>query len=138
MRHYETIYIIDPNQSDEDHREIKTKFISTIEDSKGAVIKSQDWGKQRMAYEVKKFNYGFYVLMEFCAGPGVSAELERNLKLDDRILKYQTIKLADKVDPQELIQKEEAVRQATAPKVENAVEENSESQEDNKDTQNEE
>ena len=48
MRHYETIYIIDPNRSDEDHREIKEKFITTIENSKGVVIKSRDWGKQRI------------------------------------------------------------------------------------------
>jgi small subunit ribosomal protein S6 len=44
--------------------------------------------------------------MEYCADAGITTELERSLKLDDRILKYQTVKLADKVDPEELLLKE--------------------------------
>ena len=133
----ETIYIIDPNRSDEDRREINEKFVATINNNKGVLIKSRDWGKQRMAYEVKKFNYGFYVLVEFCAGPGVTTELERNLRLDDRVLKYQTIKLADKADPQELIQKEEAARKASAPEEPVRVEEDSGSEINDKETSNE-
>ena len=107
MRHYETIYIADPNLSDEDYQGVLEKFSTVVETHKGVMIKTQEWGKQRMAYTVKKFDKGFYVLIEFCAGAGVTAELERSLKLDDKIVKYQTVKLADKVDPQELLQKEQ-------------------------------
>ena len=114
MRHYETIYIMNPNLSDEQHQEGIEKFNSLIGKQKGVVIKTQDWGKQRMAYEIKKSIYGCYVLVDFCSEPGVITELERGLKLDDRILKYQTVKLADKADPQELLQKEEETRK-TAP-----------------------
>ena len=106
MRHYEIIYIINPNQSDDEFNEIVEKFNNLITAQKGIIIKTQKWGKQRLAYTVKKFNNGFYVLVDFCANPGVTTELERNLNLDDRILKYQTVKLADKADPQELIEKE--------------------------------
>ena len=106
MRHYETIYIINPNISDDENREIIQKYNSLLEGRNSVVVKTQEWGKQRLAYAIQKFFYGFYVLVDFCANPGVTAELERNLKLDDRILKYQTIKLADKVDPEELILKE--------------------------------
>ena len=105
MRHYETIYIINPNLSDEDYHEIIQKFNNLIENQNGIIVKAQEWGKRKLAYLVKKFNYGFYVLIDFCADPGITAEFERNLKLDDRILKYQTVKLADKADPQELIDK---------------------------------
>lgn len=110
MRHYETIYIVNPNQSDEDYREIRDRCIDLLEKKKSVIIKIQDWGKQRLAYNVQKFNYGSYVLVDFCAEPGVTAELERNLKLDDRVLKYQTVKIADKADPQALLQQEEAKR----------------------------
>jgi len=106
MRHYETIYIVNPNLSDEDYHEIINKFNKLIENRKGVIIKTQEWGKQRLAYAINKFNNGFYVLVGFCADPGVTAELERNIKIDDRILKYQTIKIADNADPQELILKE--------------------------------
>jgi small subunit ribosomal protein S6 len=113
MRHYEIIYIVNPNLSDEDCHEIIKKYNDIIESQKGIIIKMQEWGKQRMAYTIKKFYNGYYVLIDFCADPGVSAELERNLKLDDRILKFQTVKLADKADPQELIQKEKDVSNET-------------------------
>ena len=106
MRHYETIYILNPNLSDEEYHEIIDKFNKLIENQKGIIIKRQEWGKQRLAYAINKFNNGFYVLVGFCANPGVTAELERNFKIDERILKYQTIKIADNADPQELILKE--------------------------------
>lgn len=107
MRHYETIYIINPNLADEDYREIIEKFKSQIEQQKGVVIKTQEWGKQNLAYLIKKFDKGYYILIEFCAEQELVATLERGLKLDDRILKYQTVKLADKVDPEELLKKQQ-------------------------------
>jgi small subunit ribosomal protein S6 len=106
MRHYEIIYIINPNQTDDEFNEIIEKVNNLIVAQKGVIIKTQKWGKQRLAYTVKKFNNGFYVLVDFCADPGVTTELERNLNLDDRIIKYQTVKLADKADPQALLDKE--------------------------------
>jgi small subunit ribosomal protein S6 len=124
MRHYEIIYIINPNQSDDEFNEIIEKFNNLIVNQKGIIIKTQKWGKQRLAYTVKKFNNGFYVLVDFCANPGVTTELERNLNLDDRIIKYQTVKLAEKADPQELIEKEkEAQKEATFTAAEDVVQE---------------
>jgi small subunit ribosomal protein S6 len=106
MRHYETIYILNPNLGDEDYHGIINKFNKLIENHNGVIVKTQEWGKQRLAYAINKFNNGFYVLISFCANPDVPAELERNFKIDDNILKYQTIKMADNADPQELILKE--------------------------------
>lgn len=122
MRHYETIYILNPNLSDEESQEVLEKFSSLIDKQKGVVIKTQDWGKQRMAYGIKKFVYGYYVLVDFCSDPGVVTELERILKLDDRVLKYQTVKLADKVDPEELIRKEEEARKTVASEADQTAE----------------
>ena len=105
MRRYETLYIVSPNLADEDYKEAITKFNSLIEKQKGIIVKVQEWGKQRLAYEVKKLDKGSYVLMDYCGEPGITAELERDLKLDDRVLMYQTVKVADRVDHQELMLK---------------------------------
>ena len=106
MKNYETIYITNPNLADEDYTESINKFNDLIEKQKGIVIRTEEWGKQKLAYEVQKCDTGTYVLVNYCGGPGISSELERSLKLDDRVLLYQTVKLADEVDPQELILKE--------------------------------
>jgi small subunit ribosomal protein S6 len=111
MKHYETIFIANPNLGDEDYGDILTKFRDSIEKLKGVIIRTEEWGKQKLAYQLKKFDNGFYVLIEYCGEPGMTAELERNLNLDERILKYQTVKLADKADPEALIQKERETRE---------------------------
>lgn len=110
MRHYETIYMITPDLGDEDYKEVIKKFNDLIEKNKGVIVKVEEWGKQKMAYLVKKFDRGSYVLIDYCGLPGITHKLERGLKLDDRILKYQTVKLADKVEPQELIKKEQEAK----------------------------
>ena len=123
MRHYEIIYIINPNMSDDENHDIIQKNNNLLESRNAIIIKTQEWGKQRLAYAIQKFYYGYYVLVEFCADPGVSAELERTLKLDDRILKYQTVKLADKVNPEELILKEKEAKKESVPKEDQDLEE---------------
>ncbi|MGD9318998.1 MAG: 30S ribosomal protein S6 [Desulfobacteraceae bacterium] len=123
MRHYETLYIVKPELDDENYKAVVDKFRDLIEKQKGVIVKLEEWGKQRLAYQVKKFDQGAYVLMDYCGGPGVTAELERDLKLDDRILKYQTVKLADDVDPQALVDKEEEAKKETAGKEEQPQEE---------------
>jgi small subunit ribosomal protein S6 len=106
MRHYETIYIVDPNLSDEEYGDVTKKISNMIEKQKGIIIKTDEWGSQKLAYRVKKFDKGSYVLVDYCGNPGLTVELERDLKLDSRIIKYQTVNLADDVDPEELILKE--------------------------------
>ena len=110
MRHYETIFIVNPNLSEEEYGEILKKFRDLIDKSKGIMIKVEEWGKQKLAYQLMKFDSGFYVLFDYCGEAGMTVELERILKLDEKILNYQTIKLADQADPEALIQKEEQTR----------------------------
>ena len=119
MRRYETIYIGNPNLDDEALKEVVAKFSDLIKKQKGFIIKIDEWGKRKMAYEVKRFDKGHYVLLDFCGLPEMVRELERNLKLDDRILKYSTVKIDEDVDPAELIVEEEK----TEDRKENQVEE---------------
>jgi small subunit ribosomal protein S6 len=114
MRHYETIYIADPNLSESEYRDALTRYSSLIEKNKGVIIRTEEWGTQRLAHAVKKFDKGTYVLLNYCGAPGLSAELERDLKLNDRILKFQTMKIAQEVNPEALLQKEREARKETA------------------------
>ena len=118
MRRYETIYIANPNLDDEALKEVVTKFSDLIKKQKGSIIKIDEWGKRKMAYEVKRFDKGHYVLLDFCGLPEMVMELERNLKLDDRILKYSTVKIDEDVDPAELIVEEEKTEDSKENQVE--------------------
>ena len=102
MRYYETLYIINPNLAEEDYRVVVAKFTDAVEKNKGVVTKVDEWGKKSLAYDIKKFDKGFYVLLQYCGEAGLTAELKRELGLDDRILKYQTVKLSDNADLEKL------------------------------------
>lgn len=120
MKRYETIYIANPNLDPESLQEVVTKFSDLIEKLKGAVVKINEWGKRKLAYEVKKFDKGYYVLLDFCGLPGAVRELERNMKLDDRILKYLTVKIDEDVDVEYLMKEE---REKEAKEAEKAMKE---------------
>ena len=102
MRYYETLYIINPDLPDDDYRGVVTKFTDLVGKNKGVVTKVDEWGVKTLAYAVKKFKRGSYVLLQYCGEPGITAELKREMSLDDRLLKYQTIKLSDNADPEAL------------------------------------
>ena len=104
MRYYETLYLINPNLSDDDYSNVVTKFSDFVEKNKGVIVKVDEWGKKTLAYEVKKFDKGYYVVLSYCGEPDLIALLKREFKLDERIIKYQTVKLSDNEDPETLKQ----------------------------------
>lgn len=105
MKRYETIYIINPNLDADSLGEVVAKFSDLIKRLKGYIVKVNEWGKKKLAYEVRLFDKGYYILVDFCGLPEMVKELERNLKLDDRILKYLTVKIDEDVDPEDLAEK---------------------------------
>jgi small subunit ribosomal protein S6 len=105
MRYYETLYIINPNLAEEDYRALVAKFTDAVGKNKGVVTKVDEWGKKTLAYDIKKFDKGFYVLLQYCGESGLTAEIKREMSLDDRILKYQTVKLSDNADLEKLMPK---------------------------------
>ncbi len=108
MRYYETLYIINPDLTDDDYREVVAKFNTLVEKEKGVVTRVDEWGKKTLAYEVKKFDKGSYVLLQYCGEQGIIEEIKREMSLDDRVIKYQTIKLSDDADPEALKAEAEA------------------------------
>ncbi len=93
MRAYEMIFIVDPDVLDEDVDQMSEKFGGIIDGLGGRVVKVDKWGKRKLAYKVKKRMKGIYVLLVFHGDDKVTAELERVIKLDDRVIKYLTIKV---------------------------------------------
>ncbi|MCD6294736.1 MAG: 30S ribosomal protein S6 [Deltaproteobacteria bacterium] len=128
MRYYETLYIINPSLAEEDYRAVVAKFTDAVEKNKGVVTKVDEWGKKTLAYDIKKFDKGFYVLLQYCGEAGLTAELKRELGLDDRVLKYQTIKLSDDADLEKLRPKPDPGETESVEAVE-AVEEAADSEE---------
>ncbi len=99
MRKYETFFIVDPDLPDEVNSSVDEKFQSIISNQGGIIISYVPWGKKKLAYPVKKRTRGLYVLTEYAGGPELVAELERNMRLDERVLKFITVKLDDQFDP---------------------------------------
>ena len=100
MRKFETFFIVDPDLPDETNTVVDNKVQSIITSNGGEVLTYSPWGKRKLAYPIRKRSRGLYVLMEYAGGPELIAELERNLRIDERILKFITIKLEDRFDPE--------------------------------------
>ena len=97
MKRYETIFITHPELSEEDHAELEKKLRSTVATWKGDIIKLEDWGTKKLGYEIHKNSRGRYFLLEYLAVAALVRELERNLRLNDRILKFQTVKVDERI-----------------------------------------
>ncbi len=99
-REYELIWIVKPDVADEDVEAIMDRTKNVVAERDGSILELDEWGKRKLAYEVQKFSKGHYVRMHFLAQPEDVAELERTLRIDDRILRFLTVRMVDRV-PQE-------------------------------------
>jgi len=100
MRKYECFFIIDADLPDDAIAVVDDKVKAVVDGNGGTVLDYVPWGKKKLAYPVKKRTRGHYVLMEFAGESGLVAELERNMRLDERVLKFITVLLEDRFDPQ--------------------------------------
>ena len=97
-REYETIYILRPNTPNEGVAEVNTRIKNIIEGMGGKIIKVDNWGKRRLAYEVAKERKGIYLYWQYLAQPGVVEETERNLRMLDSVIRYLTTKVDENID----------------------------------------
>ena len=98
QREYETIYILRPNTPNEGVAEVNTRIKGVIESMGGKVIKVDNWGKRRLAYEVAKERKGIYLYWLYLANSGVVEEAERNLRMLDNVIRYLSVKVDENVD----------------------------------------
>lgn len=98
MKKYETIFILDPDLEDEKILSVVEKIKGIITQTQGEIIKVEDWGKRKLAYTVKKKLRGHYYLIYFSGSPVLVAELERNFRVMDAVIKFQSVRLDEKHD----------------------------------------
>lgn len=99
MRLYETIFIIQPELSEEDAEEHIKRVENLITRLGGEILKAERWGKKRLAYEINKQRYGYYVLLRLRGDSAIIPELERHYRLTEGIMRSMVINL--KAEPQE-------------------------------------
>ena len=112
MRRYETIFISDPDLSETERGQLFEKTKKLIPDYNGMLVVFDEWGTKKLAYDIKKKNRGYYVLINYGGDGDLVDEMERSFRIDDRVLKFMTIVLDKEVDPEaiqlELSKAEEA------------------------------
>ena len=91
MNKYESVIIISPNVEEEGLKSLIEKFSGLI-NTDGKVESVEEMGKRKLANEVKKNKEGIYVVINFEANPGLIAELERNYRITDEIIKFIVVK----------------------------------------------
>jgi small subunit ribosomal protein S6 len=113
MRRYETIFIVRPNVAEDEIAAITSRATATIEGDGGTILRINNWGLKKLAYLIKKETQGYYVYVDYAGVPASVAEIERIFRIDDRILKYLTVKLSDSCDPEAV--KEELAKAEPVP-----------------------
>jgi small subunit ribosomal protein S6 len=102
MRRYDLIFIVHPDLNEEEVKTITDRYTQIITAQKGTLVKTEDWGKRRLAYEINKQSKGNYILVDFYGPGNIIREVERNLKIDDKVLKFLTVKTRDPFNPESL------------------------------------
>jgi small subunit ribosomal protein S6 len=121
MRHYETTYILRPNLGEAQFTEIIDRTNAIVQDAGGSIIAVDRWGLKRLAYEIKKETQGYYIYMNYAAPGSIIQEMERIFRIDDRVLRYLTVKLAEEIDAAGIDQEKEKIAAKAAAAAEEAA-----------------
>jgi small subunit ribosomal protein S6 len=91
-RQYEVVFIVDPT-ADEEVSRLTDGFTQIVTDQGGTITKAETMGKRQLAYEINHHKDGTFVLMEIEGSGREIAELERRMRVNDRILRYLTVRV---------------------------------------------
>lgn len=98
MREYETLYILKPDIGEDTLSQIQTRLSDVLDGQEAKVLRFNVWGKKKLAFEVAKNPKGIFVQLSYLAQPSSISELERNLRLIEPVVRFQTVKVSDSVD----------------------------------------
>lgn len=96
---YETVILLNPDMDEKAYNEAIEKITKVISDNKGDSITINDWGIRKLSYDIKKFNRGRYVILHFFGESTALSELERNLRIMDNCIRYQTLIFTKDLEP---------------------------------------
>jgi small subunit ribosomal protein S6 len=97
-KEYETIYILRSDVDADTADKVQGRVAEVVGRDSGKLVKVESWGRRKLAYPVGKQKKGVYVYVKYIGRGGLVAEVERNLKLQDTVLKFQTVQTAHDVD----------------------------------------
>ena len=92
MNHYETVFILNPVLSEEQTKEAVGKFTDLLKSKGSEIVNFEKWGLKKLAYPIQRKNTGFYHLVEFKADPTTIAVLEVEMKRDEKVMRFLTVK----------------------------------------------
>jgi len=107
---YEVIAILNPNVTSEFVESKISDWTKIVEEYDAKLHRTDRWGKKNLAYEVKKFHQGYFLLFHISGKSDVISELERRFRIADEVIRYQSVKLSDP----ELVKSNELLDQMNA------------------------
>lgn len=114
MRKYETIYILQPDLGEDEIKSVGEKVQDVIASYKGAFSRLEDWGVRKLSYPIRKCARGRYMYLRYDGGRELIAELERRLRLDEKVLRYQSVNITDQPE-KPVVEKKAPVAETEAP-----------------------
>lgn len=106
MRHYEIVFIVHPDQSEQVPAMIE-RYKTLISENQGNIHRLEDWGRRQLAYPINKIHKAHYVLMNIETTPAVLEELETAFRFNDAVLRHLTIQKKAAVTEASPMMKEE-------------------------------
>jgi small subunit ribosomal protein S6 len=88
LRPYEILVIVDPRPTDEEIAALLTQLSDHVTSLGAEVVKMENWGKRRLAYDIRKQREGTYAVFEISAEPAMVKELARQLRLNENVLRF--------------------------------------------------
>ena len=98
MRRYESLWVVNGDLPDEEVKSAIDKFSGIISSQGGTLVGLDEWGRRKLSYKIQGTIRGYYVLADFAGTSETVKELERNYRIDDRIIRFLTTKKSDKVN----------------------------------------
>jgi small subunit ribosomal protein S6 len=108
MRRYEMIGIIHPDASEEKRNTLFDRVRDIIARENGFLVEIDEWGNQKLAYEIRKKKRGYYVRFDLCGPVTLTQEIERFFRIQDPVMKYMTVLLEKDADVDRLRAEAEA------------------------------
>src|SRR5260221_14735407 len=99
MRHYELMVILDPSLDERTVTPSLETFLNVVRTDGGSVEKIEVWGKRRLSFEIKKHAEGIYAVLEVACEPATVAELDRQLGLNESVLRTKVLRREPKRTP---------------------------------------
>ena len=109
MRHYEIVFIVHPDQSEQVPAMVE-RYKALVTAASGTIHRLEDWGRRQLAYPINKIHKAHYVMMNVECAPSVIEEIEHGFKFNDAILRHLTIKMKHAVTEASPMMKEEKAK----------------------------